>query len=879
LKCKNRNYFHEFRCILIIFSLLPHLLLGQGLFNFEKDSSATPDLCPGGGWEQIPEGRWNCSMERAIEGEFSLKHEFDNPESGCDFLIHSHQQIDPGDSLVLSFRVRHGYTPSSANNWQLALAAEFSHEAQKIQKGIVVGVNYKGSDDTVKIWNVGDGLANEICVSSLNYQEEVGIEEAPVLTLVWYPEGRLKLCFAKDPSQKQIQIGSCELEQLPLGQELVVRYAYTSARDRNLWLDDLHLGGSFTRDSLAPFVRDVLVLGEHSLQVGFSEQIESPKPGSFLLNGKQPDSCLAEGAEVMLTFSDSIPNRLPQWLWLGNICDRDQNCMADTVVGFLRNESLWGDVVFNELMADPDPETLLPAEEYLELFNRSDYTIDLLSWSLHVNHRVYDQLVFYEWRPSGLLEASSQLEPLSYKVIKGVSLPNEGATLALYNDQGVLVHGVSYQLPWEASDWKKEGGWSLESPDPDQLCMVSQWWTYSADPSGGTPGRINSHFFSKEDMEPPVLLYYGHESPETIAITYSEPLNISHLIPSDFLLRPGSVFPAEIKVRQPLSTQLVLSFPSELQERVQFKIDLPSVSDCQGNLSRQESLLGGKIDPPEQGQLFINEIMFNPLDGDPEFVELYNPGPGYFDLRYLSLHVLESGAPPNRPIALSEVSRIFLPDQYLVLTPCVPHLMESYGLDPSGLWLEVENLPVLKNTGGSLYLTDRSGGVVDQVNYSDMQHLDLLTEPKGVSLERISIDRPGIEPENWHSAASIAGYATPGAANSQAASLLAQDKLLEVEPEVFSPDNDGYQDQLSIRISPKSQGWIIRLWISSLSGSLVRSLANNHMAGPSVGYSWDGETDQGRMAMEGIYVVHLLAYYPNSGERWSRKAAIGVIYR
>jgi len=814
----------------------------------------------------VPEGRWNCSSDDALAGECSLKHEFDNPESGVDFLVYSHDRIDPSDSMLFSFRIRHGYTPSSANNWQIALGAEFSHEPPQIQNGIVVGVNYMGSDDLVKIWNLVDGKPQELSVTSLNYQEEVGIQSAPQFILVWHPEGVLKLYFAKDPfSQEPVEIGSCELELLPPGQQMVIRYAYTSARDRCLWLDDVIFEGNLIRDTLAPFVTRVEVMGENTLNVGFSEQVELPEVGSFLLDGEPPDSCRTNGVEIILDFANPIPNRLPQLLWIRNICDRDHNCLADTVVGFMRNEAVWGDVVFNEVMADPDPEILLPAEEYLELYNRSDHTLDLSHWHIHVNHRKYDLI---DW-----------VEPFSYKVIRGISLPNEGATLALYNEHGILVHGTSYQVPWNGTDWKKEGGWSLESPDPNQWCMVSEWWAYSTDQSGGTPGRINSAFSLREDVEVPAMLFYGYESPETIVITYSEPVTLSTLNPKDFLLRPGSLFPTEVEIREPLSTQLLLRYPTNLQERSQFYINIPSLSDCQGNLSHPGRLTGALVSAPVQGDLFINEIMYNPLDGNPEFVELYNPGPDYFDLRYLSLHVVDSGAPPKRPFALSETSRIFLPEEYLVVTSCVPHLIEAYGLDRSGRWLEVEDLPVLKNAGGTIYVTDRSGGVVDRVNYSEEQHMDLLSDSKGISLERISIQRPGIEVANWHSAASIVGYATPGEENSQVVNHPIQERMLSVEPEVFSPDNDGYQDLLNIRVTTPSLGWVIRLWISDLTGCLTRSLANNHIAGPSVTYGWDGETDQGRMAMEGIYLVHLVLYHPVSGERLIRKAAIGVIYR
>jgi len=167
-KCKNRNYFCHHRCIFIIFSLIPHLLFAQYHIDFENDSGTDTDLFPGSSWEQVPEGRWKRSGEGAIEGAFSLQHGFDNPESGCDYLIFNHHRIGDCDSLIFSFRIRHGYAPSSSNNWQLAILAEFQTESMQIQNGIVVGVNFTGSDDLIKIWKCEGGSPVELCTTSLS---------------------------------------------------------------------------------------------------------------------------------------------------------------------------------------------------------------------------------------------------------------------------------------------------------------------------------------------------------------------------------------------------------------------------------------------------------------------------------------------------------------------------------------------------------------------------------------------------------------------------------------------------------------------------------------------------------------------------------------
>ena len=59
------------------------------------------------------------------------------------------------------------------------------------------------------------------------------------------------------------------------------------------------------------------------------------------------------------------------------------------------------------------------------------------------------------------------------------------------------------------------------------------------------------------------------------------------------------------------------------------------------------------------------------------------------------------------------------------------------------------------------------GIVVDEVKYKDDWHFQLIDNAEGVALERIDPGKPGQDPDNWHSAASTAGYGTPTYKNSQ----------------------------------------------------------------------------------------------------------------
>lgn len=541
----------------------------------------------------------------------------------------------------------------------------------------------------------------------------------------------------------------------------------------------------------------------------------------------------------------------------------------------------WGEVVFNEVMADPHPPVYI-AREYLELYNRSGRELDLAGWVLQVNSRSYTL-------SADLIPEGTQLVPGAFATFYDLTLPNQGAILTLFDPLGNLVHAVRYALPWDGADWKKEGGWSLESPDPEQVCNISENWEFSIDPAGGTPGSANSRQAVLEDREVPVLLYPGYQNPGeedpeemgagVIRLYFSEPVVLSPRELQEIVLQPGNLLPQEAHLLAPFSDILELRFPAVLRERPHFSIRIPGICDCQGNESLSLEARAGSVSKPESGGVQINEIMYDPSEGFPEYIELAVRGTSFYDLMQLALHVVEEGAPAGDPYPLSDHSRLLSPGSYLVVTRSVEHLREAFHLARSGQWVEAPGLRNLNNKGGTLYLTDRAGNVLDRADYADHLHAGILSDTRGISLERISGERSGSDPDNWHSAAAIEAYATPGRVNSQAMNQTERDRLFWVDPGVFSPDNDGYQDLLEIGISTGGNGWILTVWITDLRGIVWRTLANNHLTGPVTRYTWDGAAEDGSMLPPGIYVVHATAFHPATGGKWIRKCAAGVVYR
>ena len=153
-----------------------------------------------------------------------------------------------------------------------------------------------------------------------------------------------------------------------------------------------------------------------------------------------------------------------------------------------------GDVLINEVMADPRGLTKLPATEYVELHNTTDHEIDLEGWTF-----VYDKTTIS--LPDAELPAGGYA--VLYKAGREISVAdgaaevavkrfpanmiNTGKPLALKDPSGTVIHSYTYP--------KAKAGRSIERGEGDK-------WHLSSDPRGGTPGEENSEGAPDKPDEP-----------------------------------------------------------------------------------------------------------------------------------------------------------------------------------------------------------------------------------------------------------------------------------------------------------------------------------------------------------------------------------------
>ena len=153
-----------------------------------------------------------------------------------------------------------------------------------------------------------------------------------------------------------------------------------------------------------------------------------------------------------------------------------------------------GDVLINEVMADPRGLTKLPTTEYVELRNTTDHEIDLEGWTF-----VYDKTSIP--LPDAELPAGGYA--VLYKAGREISVAdgaaevalkrfpanmiNAGKPLALKDPSGTVIHSYTYL--------KAKAGRSIERGEGDK-------WHLSTDPRGGTPGEENSEGAPDKPDEP-----------------------------------------------------------------------------------------------------------------------------------------------------------------------------------------------------------------------------------------------------------------------------------------------------------------------------------------------------------------------------------------
>ena len=205
-----------------------------------------------------------------------------------------------------------------------------------------------------------------------------------------------------------------------------------------------------------------------------------------------------------------------------------------------------------------------------------------------------------------------------------------------------------------------------------------------------------------------------------------------------------------------------------------------------------------------------------------------------------------------------------MPNSYTVLTIDTTLLKELHYVANPG-WLYECRLPNFNDDKSIAVLKQKNGVWFDSLYYDKSWHFELLDVQDGVSLERIRATEPTNDKNNWHSAARTYNYATPTAQNSQAFNVNQADNI-SVEPEVFTPNEDGYNDFCLINYNNATVGEVADITVYDALGRKVKLLAQNQLLGTNNRWQWNGTNDNFEKANVGIYII-VFELFNESGKK------------
>lgn len=523
-----------------------------------------------------------------------------------------------------------------------------------------------------------------------------------------------------------------------------------------------------------------------------------------------------------------------------------------------------GDVVINEIMADPDPPAgSVTYPEYIELYNKRPFTVHLKNWKLVVgtNYKLLPDVTILA--DSFLVLTSSNAVTLFSKEVNvtGITsfpaLTNTGQTIQLLDETDHIISVVAYTDAWYKDALKKDGGFSLEQLDINNPCGGIHNWSASEDKNGGTPGRKNSVARMNEDKQAPAINHVNIVSPLLLELSFSEPMDSSTLFdPNSYQL--GDLGPPIlIKPLKPLYDRVQLTLKKPLPEKIVYTVTIDKKPcDCAGNSIEAGSLPVALPLEADLGDVIINEVLFDPYPGGVDFVEIFNRSDKTIDLKTLVLCHYDSVQHVVSSIErISDDGYLLFPGTYRVLTENIAIVKQQYVAQDANAFIELQNLPSLDADKGDIALKT-ANVLIDFFMYDTEMHFDLLHERKGISLERVSPEQATNNQGNWHSAASTAGFATPGFRNSQYVEAVQTTGILTLFPETFTPDNDGSNDLLTVYYQMENPGWTVSIFIYNQLGEQVKTLANNELIGIEGSFSWDGTSDKRIKEPMGIYIIY-----------------------
>lgn len=611
----------------------------------------------------------------------------------------------------------------------------------------------------------------------------------------------------------------------------------------------------------------------------FGESASNPE-NYYDPEGPNPYQVSVLADTVILFFENPFQDGESISIQLRNLTDLFGNVQNQQIINLTYVEvgvAELQNVVINEILFRRK-DALSP--EFVELFNPTNQNFELTGWTFSDAGTTIDL-------PNGIILSSGNYlvitdkEDFASELDNGLYLSNfpslndSGDEIVIRNADGITIDSLFYESSWGGN----EPGISVERKDPLAASSDGANWSSSTSQSGYTAGTLSSVF--EEDITPPHIIF-SSVNDTSLFIAFSEVVRINSQ--TEITLENLEVTLTD--VGNVVASNIRLSFENPglktKNSSQSGSVRIANLSDYKGNIAASVASL--IAEPLQSGDVIINEILYNPLaDSDDnlpdqtEYVEIYNPTEKAISLEGLFLHDAPDEDDEIRIIEpVSTQFKWLVPDSYMLIyseneaedfdQSRIARYFELEGTSAAEL-LKVDRSSLsLASSGDAIYLADSTGATIDSVFFDESWQNPNIFDTRGVALERIDPNGPSNDASIWSSSTHVSG-GTPLRENSifQEAGSAPDGNGISFTPNPFSPDDDGFEDNLFINYNLDAPDYLLRVRIFDRYGREVRELVNNYQAGFEGSLIWDGLTDDRTRNRVGIYIVLFEAFDSTSG--------------
>ncbi len=430
-------------------------------------------------------------------------------------------------------------------------------------------------------------------------------------------------------------------------------------------------------------------------------------------------------------------------------------------------------VVVNEIMYRPSA----PEPEWVEFTNTTDDSINLKLWKISDNRttsRYAITSIDYYLKPKdcvlitrdsiNLFEARQNIAGKIFIVSSLPAFNNDSDAVVIYDRRGKIIDSAFYKSSWGGSDGK-----SLERIEPTAPTTLKSNWGSCTHPDGATPNRKNSLTQKDFDLRvrtiffDPVYPIVGNELIVNSVITnkgkqavgnFSIELYLDVNKDSNFQsseLMASSHFSNSINSNDSIIFLKSIEIPTVGSYSFIARVVFPNDEDTLNNYKLASVFVGHKTNT-----IVINELMFAPISGEPEWFELYNLSDDSVDI--CNWKISNRNSSSKYLITSSRI--LLLPKEYLIVTKDTSLFFIKRREIPSKV-IQSLSIPtyLFSNNGDAAVLFDNRNVMIDSVIYHPSWG-----GSNGKSLERVEAALTPLDSTNWGSSLDSTG-ATPGKQN------------------------------------------------------------------------------------------------------------------